>query len=302
MKKGCKVVKLKTFNKLVLSLIGSSLLGASVFAQQVSSGTSGASNSTSLSNTSTSALPQAEKDPVDKPFKILMVVEGESNFYSEESPDRERNTSLVIAPSYLWSNGVGLSSLIAFSRDEIHPGEETWENTSLRLSKTFEVISGRWSLSPGLLGVLPTNEKDRKEKSYQGAGGFNFVSIFPIKSLTLTHKIGFNRNFHGYERDSEGLSNIQYTIRNDLIADWEFIKSWTLSGTYTSREAWVYQGSMRHSYENEFSLSKEISSVFSVSAGWRNKGSVFKADGISNNIDILDSNKSLFFLALNVSQ
>lgn len=253
-------------------------------------------------NTSAASLGQVGEKSVGKNFSIALGLEAASNFYSEESPDRQTGTSFTLGPSYKFRNGIGLASETTIDRDEVKAGETKVSNTAISLSKSLGYLVPAIEAKVALGGVAPTNADDRKEKSYQGGASIGGQLVGTFKYVVLTYKLKLSRNFHGYTHAADGSSNIQYGLSNTLVADIDFLKTWTLSLSGVSKAGWVYQGSNRQTYGNEISLSNQITKEISISAGLRNEGSAFKSDGVTNNVKILDNNTTMFFASLNITQ
>ncbi len=273
-------------------LIASVLLGSFVVAQ----------NAFSQTNTSSISLSEEASQSVPKKLSLSLSLEGASNFYGEASPDREISTSITFSPGYKINSDYNLAAEASFSRDEVKAGESSVSNTSVSLSRKLGNPLRDISAKASLGGVIPTNEIDRKEKSYQGAVSLGAQLVGQFKLLTASYSFRAGRNIHEFTQAADGSSNIQYSLTNMITLDLEIFKNTSLGASALARTGWTYQGSSRQLYGNEFSLSHSPIKDMNIAMGVRNEGAPFKADGVSNNIKVFDQNTTLFFASLSFTQ
>ncbi len=286
----------KVFVKFLKGLLCQSILPASIALAQ------GVGAPVAVVNTSTTNISAEAQSAPAKDLSVSLSLESSSNFYKEDSPDRENSSSFTISPSYTINQNHSLAGEFAVNRDEVKGGESSVSNTSISLSQKLGSLNRDISAKASLGGVLPTNETDRKEKSYQGSVSLGGSLKGEFKLATINYSLKGTRNIHEFTQSSDGSSNVQYSITNALSADFEFAKVWTLSLSGIAKVGWVYQGSTRQSYGNEIALSNQISKSIALSAGLRNDGAAFKADGSTSNVKIYDQNTTVFFASLNITQ
>lgn len=252
-------------------------------------------------NISTIKVEEEAKKAAAKQFNISVSLESASNMFDKNSPDREAANSLDIIPSYDLGSGYSVGGRAIVNKDETEAKETTVSNMTVSFKKKGPNLTPNLGSVFGVTGVAPTNEPIRKETRFQGGARLSIQLKGVYRKLTYYVGSTANRNFHQFTQAADGSNNVQYTLSSDLALELEFVPNWTIAASGYGKTGWTYQDSSRQAYGNEFSISNQVAKQFSLTAGFRNEGAAFKADGVSSNIKIYDQNSSVVFAALTVT-
>jgi len=249
-------------------------------------------------NTSSMKLEPTEAEKRADRYHITMGLQRSSNFYKEDSTDRDVETQLDINPSVYLGRGFTLLSDTIFTKQEAGSGKlgasnSDVSNTKIILSKEGPAFNRDWGTAFLLGGTAPTNQENRDKESYQGGASLGAKLLGQIKYVALTYTLTGTRNFHGYTVTADGDPNVQYSLGHKLTIDYEFIEKWTLSFIGSYKDGWTYKGFQHSSYTNEIDIGRQIGKYWTLSAGIGNEGGAFNANGTESNIKVYDKNTTV---------
>lgn len=253
---------------------------------------------TSVSPTQTSVLQVTGKEkPTSKDSKRLSILSGfeySQAVAAEERGTRAGSTDLSLSIGYRTNDLTTLTAKAIASKDHAGAQNTSVSNTQIILGIKGVVFNERWTSAHSVIGLVPTNESSRKEDRLQTSlgisNGFNYVRPF----ITMTYRLGINKNFHEFNFNAEGKANIEYTVSNSLGIEVPIYQSWRVGVSGLYRNGWTYGGFSRSSFGVNADLIYDLSDGLSLNVGTSNEGNALKANGVDSNIAAFDDKTSVF--------
>lgn len=264
---------------LTVTLIVLSLAGSSAFAQ----------GSSSLSMTGKNTKTKASA------FHLTAELSTSSNLYSEKSANQEGSTDLEIAPSFVFGSRYSLGAISALSQEKAagETRDTILSNTEISLGIKGPEITRDLGSSFVIKGVAPTNEKTRKEDSYQGGAGLSGSLIFKKGITTLKYTMAGARSFHQFTVNAESSPNIQYALTQSLGLELELTKGLSLTTSGSYKQGWTYRNFSRQTYGYTAGLGYEFMKSWIIGASVGTEGNAMKANGTDSNIRFYNENTSV---------
>jgi hypothetical protein len=152
--------------------------------------------------------------------------------------------------------------------------------------------------------VLPTSERSRRRESlYFGARALARLSLQLSEKpgwswLSAYYDLSVTKAFHEFETATTGAVNAEYRISQWINTSASLSDRWQLSVDLIRSSNLSYQGNFRHSFSITETLSYQLASGQTLSAGVSNEGDVLRANGIDSNLSIFDPVSSRGFISL----
>ena len=192
-----------------------------------------------------------------------------------------------------WS--IGLKT--GYNQDLKNSENNDMTATSLSAGYTNFKFGERWMAVPSAILVLPTSkdQSKRQQVNYSAGGSFTLVSPWFVSA-----SVSLLRNVHRFETDVNGSPNSKYSSTQSISADIPW-RSFSFSAGFFHRNGWTYGGTLKESFEHFQEVSWGFNKYASASLGHSNGGSVFKPDGQSSNIELINENSSTVYTTLTLS-
>jgi len=116
-----------------------------------------------------------------------------------------------------------------------------------------------------------------------------------LPGLEISGSMGFGRNIHQYETALDGRVNTQYSAIQAVAVSYGLESGLSISGNFSYRSTWSYQGVMRNSFEMTQEIGYQINKNLALSIGHLNSGSALKPNGSEYNIEAFDDNNSIAY-------
>jgi hypothetical protein len=116
-----------------------------------------------------------------------------------------------------------------------------------------------------------------------------------LPGLEISGSMGFGRNIHQYETALDGRVNTQYSAIQAVAVSYGLESGLSISGNFSYRSTWSYQGVMRNSFEMTQEIGYQINKNLALSIGHSNSGSALKPNGSEYNIEAFDDNNSIAY-------
>lgn len=233
-----------------------------------------------------------------------------SNLYARGTAESAINSSLVAIANYSLSHQWILRGQASAAKDYTGFREWTWFDPTLALlHQPLTLVGGvgRWlRLMPGVTFTLPATSRSRSRESLITAARVNtrwvadFSSLPALSGLSLSYDLSGTRAFHTYETATTGSVNTVYRLTHWLNAGWWLTSRWSISVDFIRGTSWSYQGGSRNTFSLGETLAYGWPSGLMLSVGHSNEGDILRADGISTNLAVVDSEGSRIFVGLTV--
>jgi hypothetical protein len=246
----------------------------------------------------------------DYSLKATVEVSRSTSLYDFQDGSRSDGLDVLLYP--ILKTPVGTFSLKETYSKNLNNSEDTANGFSdATVSYGFGAKDWDWSapyvltMSPSISVVVPISDLSVKKNQLQTAvsGGLAFgirpdgLAAEKAGSWNVVLAVTAGRSFHSYEEDINGSILNKYSSNQTLslayaLADWNF------GFNYTNQSRWSYQGNIKQSYILGQEITYSFNSLFYMSLGHSNTGSVLKANGFESNIQIVDENNSGVYLTL----
>ncbi|MFZ3230530.1 MAG: hypothetical protein WA160_10030 [Pseudobdellovibrio sp.] len=164
------------------------------------------------------------------------------------------------------------------------------------------------TLTPTVTAVVPLSQTSTRRDQLQTTliTGISFGiipdGIAPKHDGAWNLAIGITAGqaFHAYEENTVGTVLNKYISNQTLNLGYTY-KAISLSAEYIHKSRWTYQGSTKEAFELSEELGYSINENFSMALGHTNAGSALKANGSESNIDLVNENSSVVYVAMGLS-
>lgn len=199
------------------------------------------------------------------------------------------------------NDAFSLSAQGGYSQDLKFPESNDFSDTSIGLQRAPREIGKTFLLGYRAgLGIPTSKDSHTRQNLLASAStGINII-INPnrlITGLEIAGSLGVGRNFHQFETALDGKVNTQYSASQSLSLSYGFASGIALAAEFKQKNTWSYQDVMRHSFEMAQEVSYQINPAWAVSGGHSNSGSTLKPNGSDSNIQVIDDNNSVLYIA-----
>ncbi len=228
----------------------------------------------------------------------------ETNAYVWGSRDHVATSTASAEPS-LRFDSYTLTGRLAASKGIKETDEYKWEEDfQVGLSRKAWKLSRRFDLTPAISGILPITQYSRKYSLLEyGVGGKMSLAWdldHSVRGLKLTSSVKGTHYEYEIPVAFDGTSNESWRLNTRLIADWEFVKTLSLSLLFGRTWAWTVNGNNLDRFEMDQSITWAPFEVASLAIGHSRGGNVLRSDGNSN-LSLYDSRDSSFYMSLELN-
>lgn len=241
-----------------------------------------------------------------KRLRGALVADLGSNLYAAGSSESAINSSLLVTANYLLDQDWSLRAQASAAKDFTGYRDWTWFDPTLGLGHVPIQVNPYLKLMPGLTFTLPTTSRSRSRESLITAIRLNarwmadFSRLPRLSALSLSYDLSGSRAIHSYETATTGAVNTQYRLTHWVNAGWQISSRWSLSADFIRGTSWSYQGGARNTFSLGETLAYSWPSGVELSVGHTNEGDILRADGISTNLAVVDSEGSRIFVGLTI--
>jgi len=219
-----------------------------------------------------------------------------TNLAELNSLENSSNLDLEISPQYTLNSKQSITGSFSVSKEL--QGEQTLSlinDAVIVFSQKGPAIGKNISSGISLQETIPLSKDSRERDSLLSS-----VTIRPGLSLktkygNFGYKLGITRHLHAFTSTTYGKSNFKWGLGNSLSYGTQFTEKLGFSLSLSFNNAWTYLGALSQNFSGVEELSYDVSSAAAVSIGHRNAGSAIKADGVTSNLEIFNSNNSIIY-------
>lgn len=242
----------------------------------------------------------APKKDTKGAIEFSLSLEQSSNLQKKSDPDRTDATSIIMHPSYIFSEKSSLKMRTDLVLSSTSERSADFTDTVIVYQPTKYHLSNV-VFSPNMAVVLPTSEKTRKQTSFQGGLSLRPTFEYPlsqVKGLTLGTIVYLNKSFHEYELRRNYEANIEYSLRGRFIIFYQFNESYALELISDYVKAWSYNGYSRDQFYFAQELSHKLNEKWAVYVSHKNEGTVRGPNNHGENVSVFSEKDSVFALGV----
>lgn len=252
--------------------------------------TSGGSNTSPTTVSSPSPAKDPSKD--SSIFSAKTAIDYSSTTHREDNPDLSQTVD-VLVDANLKIAGPFKARLIGIVTKEMNQKKETTvANTLLGVTIEGFKISESLKTTHAVYSVLSTNKDAQEIDRLKGGVRVNNGLSLEWNGLSLAYTLGIQRNFHEFNINAEDVPNVEWQLRQRLIASYEFLPKWSLSFLGDFNQGRTYGGFDRQSFFTDWSLEYAWNETLQFTAGVSNEGPAVKANGRDSNLSFYDDRSS----------
>ncbi len=224
-----------------------------------------------------------------------------SNFYTPSSSKYALSTGLEMTTTYKSERGITSGFIAGFSKDLVNERTQELNDTTLFTSTKI----GHWSdiAKLSILGkvILPTNETSRKVNTLRTTLGASTALNIDLrrahlKYVQVKNTLAGQLSFHRFTTTAENEANVQKRLANTISISYAPFEKTSFSYDFSMAQKWSYKGRLGSPlFSNSLSITHTLSDHAELSLGVSNKGSVYKSNGVDNNIAIFDGTTATAF-------
>ena len=132
------------------------------------------------------------------------------------------------------------------------------------------------------------------ESSSSSAASSSTSSKGSSWNLNLDFSLG--KNFHQYETSENGRMLIQYSFKQGIGISYS-IPSWNFGVGLKNSIFYTYSNQQKSFFEVTEYINWSVYSSVSLTIGHSNSGSVFKSDGVTSNVELINKDSSVLFFS-----
>lgn len=244
---------------------------------------------------------------VSKNWSVYSGLETRTSMEKMGEDRKVQEMSFEVMPSLSLANGATARLYLAASKELQNTYETTLANGFFGYTQKITDINPDTKLTGELRAYLPLNEDSRDTESLQtrlyGAVSMGASLAIPyIEKTSLSLKLSGYRNIHEFKTSSSANVNTKYSFSETVSLGLQINKSWSFSTYFTNGHYFSYQGTRKpDNFEMGQSVSYAISDSTEVSFGHTLGGRTFKDNGISNNIEVYNSDESTVYASLGIT-
>lgn len=274
--------------KLVSLVLGTALFaGAGALAEDQSAPT-----------TVTTRVSDVNQITQSKNWGAVLQLSTSSNFKDPNSSDISSDTVLMIRPQRKLNDNYSIAARTDIIHTNIGPQDTVMGNTQVLFIRNPFAIAEYTRLKLSAQGVLPTDERLRKDDTFQGALGFiagvdRELRLFH-RDLIVEYSFNAIKNFHRFESNAENKDNLSYRLRNLVSAEFFIAKQFSVSTTAYYQAGRTYQNSLKTAFLLGEDLNYYANEHLTFTLSHSNEGSALAANGMDSNVQFYDQANSIF--------
>jgi hypothetical protein len=186
-----------------------------------------------------------------------------------------------------------------YSQDLKYSEAADFSDISINISRSPSKMGKSILMGYRLGAGVPTSKDSHSRQSLLTSltTGIN-LAIDPerlLPGLEISGSMGLGRNIHQYETALDGRVNTQSSAIQAVAVSYGLESGLSISGNFSYRSTWSYQGVMRNSFEMTQEIGYQINKNLALSIGHSNSGSALKPNGSEYNIEAFDDNNSIAY-------
>ena len=238
-------------------------------------------------------------------FGIAVGLAYETSLQEKEDPNHIESLYLTTSPFYRWSDQFK-TSLNLITRQQL-TGDIDYHThkSTLSTSWTGKELNPYLTMRGAVSFGLPLS-KDRRERESYLTG----ISLLPELDLDMT-RAGmpwlsaaylFNpaRLFHRFYENTNGTSNKEYSLTNDLTVSFQFSQKWSFSSEYIYATQWTYNGAQTNTFEWDQTIAYSVTPTMNISGGIGTSGDTLKNDGFSPAVSLFDGQATTVSVGIDI--
>ena len=237
----------------------------------------------------------------EKKWAMTFDSSTESNFYEFSSPDHSASTGLEITAQYKNNEEITTGLTVGANKDLTAERAETLNDSTLFVGKKLKDLSDVTSLLGLVKVIVPTNETSRDVNTLRGGLALSTALKSDLKAIHLKYvefkyTLSGSLYFHKYTSNIDGVPNNQKKLGNTFLFTYSPFEKTAFSYEFSVAQKWTYFGRTDGpTYGNTLSVAQTLSKNTEFDFGITNKGNVYKANGIDNNLSVYDSSTATVF-------
>jgi hypothetical protein len=261
----------------------------------------GDSSSTNTATSSSSLL----TSPVKKKavvFSVLAEVDQTKSLVTHNDGGDLSSLDYAIYPMFSFSELVRLKFGLEGTQNQRDSEKSQLNSAFTNLSTAPLAVSDFFDWSPSVSLSIPVNKDQIDRKSLQASSSLGATVMINQDQLPSNISTGimflFGKYFYEYTTTTAGEINTDYSMRQVLYGNVQITKWLSLYGELHHIWQADFNGNGTDGFDSkeEIAISPDVNWSFLV--GHTNGGSVFKADGMSNNISLINENSSMMYLGV----
>ena len=239
-------------------------------------------------------------------MSLALDLSQSSNQFAEDQAEAERSTDLEIVLSKKLQSGDKLAASVAVSHSNTGFEDTTVSNTTIAYSLKSQQIDRDNSYVYSGRVILPTNEAQREDASFQGGvsarAALTSKKQLAGKPLTVNTFIDGLKYAHQFATNADGEGNMDYRVRvySGASVDVSEKVSVGLEGYYQAGQ--TTQGALKARFllaqELAYTPKKDGATVYMAHS---NDGNALGPNGEDSNIEAFDSTTSVFSAGVRAS-
>ncbi|USN48442.1 MAG: hypothetical protein H6626_04960 [Pseudobdellovibrionaceae bacterium] len=230
-------------------------------------------------------------------WSVTATVLAMSNAYEWQSQDHEGSGKLSLS---LMRGGDKMDVYAVASMIQQFGGFDEYHisNAVLGVKTKSKKVIGTAKLTHGFSVTLPTYKKQYDESSYRG--GIAYVPTVSYQKGRWAASVAAQaqKNWHLYDRSSQGIGNIEYSAAESLSLAYKFSKRWEMELSFEYISGVSYQGSFHSQYSAGQSMAFAPDSNTKVAIGLSSGGNALDASGSRNTIKWYDQYSAQYYGAI----
>lgn len=236
-------------------------------------------------------------------FSLTSTATLSTNSYEWNSRDHRASTTLSATPGFQITKD--LSSGVTFSTRKVVDEYENWQwanDLSVFFSYDWGKINKRLTTETTIENIFPTTSYSRKYSLLQyGVGVYQSFNFKINNWLSTTYAVGMQKNFNEVEVAYDGSSNEEWQNSHSIALNFKLTKKLKMSAAVSRAFGWTYGGSRNDYLTLAQSLGYSFSDQLAFKLGHTRGGDFLRADGKTQNFDLYDSDRSIFYTGLTIN-
>lgn len=242
-----------------------------------------------------------------------VLISRSTTLYDHQDGTRKDSMDYLFVPSLKTSFG-SLKAKIIYSQDlrDDSATASDWGDIPV----TWALIPNKWrwsppyviSITPFFSAVIPASQnslvRDELKTAVSAGASFGIIpdGIAPTRDGTwsLAIAISAGQNIHSYSTDINGTVLNKYSSNQILNLSYIYKRA-SFSLEYINKSRWTYEGNAKNSFEHSEEIGFAVTDHFSTAIGHSNAGTALRANALDSNLDFINENDSLVYLALGLS-
>lgn len=231
-----------------------------------------------------------------KKWNVTVTFDHTTSLHRESNYKKIAQSSIIINPIFNLKNNLRLSLKTSLSKDHVGYQDTNLSNTSLSLKFPNKSLNKNNTLLTSIISTLPTSESAYRDTSFRGSLGISNVLInSSINKVTGLYFLSLKKNFHKYQTTNLFTENSEYLLSSGSLLSTAINGDINISVSGFYNLGWSYTKSLKTSFSISEELTYTIDKNSYISLGHSNSGNALRANGTDNNIEVFNSDSSIFY-------